>query len=173
MPPRHVMTLGFAIAAAAVLAAAPAYADKPEWAGHGNRGYSSEDWGDHGHEREYEHERHERRDREYEHERREHRFDTRHRDEIRAYYSREYRRGHCPPGLERKHDGCMPPGYARRWRAGERLPRDVARHELPPSLVVRIGVPPPGYRYVRVGTDVLMIAAGTGMIVDAINDLGR
>jgi Ni/Co efflux regulator RcnB len=34
-------------------------------------------------------------------------------------------------------------------------------------------VPPSGYRYVRVASDILLIAAGTGMVVDAIQDLGR
>ena len=34
-------------------------------------------------------------------------------------------------------------------------------------------MPLPGYRYVRVASDILMIAAGTGMVADAIEDLGR
>jgi len=37
---------------------------------------------------------------------------------------------------------------------------------------VDLGPPPAGHRYVRVGLDILMIAIGTGMIVDAIQDLG-
>lgn len=48
------------------------------------------------------------------------------------------------------------------------LPRDVVYYEAPQPLVVRIGLPPSGCRYVRVATDVLMIAIGTGMVVDAI-----
>ena len=46
-------------------------------------------------------------------------------------------------------------------------------YEVPQSLVVQIGLPPSGHRYVRVATDILMIAIGTGMVVDAIQDLGR
>jgi hypothetical protein len=42
-----------------------------------------------------------------------------------------------------------------------------------PLVPVQIGVPPSGYRYVRVASDILMIAIGTGMVVDAIRDLGR
>jgi Ni/Co efflux regulator RcnB len=38
---------------------------------------------------------------------------------------------------------------------------------------VRIGLPPKGYRYVRVANDILMIAIGTNMVVDAIEDLMR
>ena len=46
-------------------------------------------------------------------------------------------------------------------------------YEVPQPLVVQTGPPPSGYRYVRVATDILMIAIGTGMVVDAIQDLGR
>jgi Ni/Co efflux regulator RcnB len=66
----------------------------------------------------------------------------------------------------------MPPGQAKKWRIGQPLPRDVVFYDLPPKLVLEIGVPPSGYRYVRVAADILMIVEGTGMVVDAINDLG-
>jgi Ni/Co efflux regulator RcnB len=46
-------------------------------------------------------------------------------------------------------------------------------YDLPPALVVKIGLPPSGYRYVRVAGDILMIAVGTGLVVSAIEDLGR
>lgn len=101
------------------------------------------------------------------------RFEDRHRVIIRDYYVAEYRSGHCPPGLAKKNNGCMPPGQAKKWRVGQALPRDVIFYDIPPALVVRIGVPPPGYRYVRVAADILLIAAGTGMVIDAITDLGN
>ena len=82
-----------------------------------------------------------------------------------------YRSGHCPPGLAKKNNGCMPPGQAKKWRIGQALPRDVIYYELPPAVVVRIGTPPAGHRYVRVAADILLIAIGTGMVVDAIADL--
>jgi Ni/Co efflux regulator RcnB len=44
-------------------------------------------------------------------------------------------------------------------------------HLLPPHLVSQLGLPGPGYRYVRVAADVLLIAAGTGLVIDAIQDL--
>jgi Ni/Co efflux regulator RcnB len=53
------------------------------------------------------------------------------------------------------------------------LPRDVVYYDLPQQLVVRLGVPPSGHKYVRVASDILLIALGTSMVVDAINDLGR
>jgi Ni/Co efflux regulator RcnB len=67
----------------------------------------------------------------------------------------------------------MPPGQAKKWRTGQPLPRDVVFYDIPPALVVRIGTPPPGYRYVRVAADILLIAIGTGMVIDAITDLGN
>lgn len=99
-------------------------------------------------------------------------FVDRQRVVIHDYYGREFRSGHCPPGLAKKHNGCMPPGQAKKWRVGYPLPRDVVYYELPPAVVVDLGPPPVGHRYVRVGMDILLIAVGTGMIVDAIQDLG-
>jgi len=44
---------------------------------------------------------------------------------------------------------------------------------VPPTLIVQLGQPPARHRYVRVATDILLIAIGTGMVVDAIEDLGN
>jgi Ni/Co efflux regulator RcnB len=101
-----------------------------------------------------------------------HRFGDRDHDAVHAYYAKSMGRGHCPPGLAKKGNGCMPPGQARKWAVGRPLPRDVIFYSLPPALVVQLTPPPAGYRYVRVANDVLMIAAGTGMVIDAITDLG-
>lgn len=92
---------------------------------------------------------------------------------IHDYYVGQFDAGHCPPGLAKKHNGCMPPGQAKKWRIGQPLPRAVIFYDLPPALVVQLGAPPPGHRYVRVAADILLIAIGTGMVVDAIQDLGR
>jgi Ni/Co efflux regulator RcnB len=100
-------------------------------------------------------------------------FEDRQRTIVREYYVTEYRSGHCPPGLAKKHNGCMPPGQAKKWRVGQPLPREVIYYEVPQPLVVRLGPPPPGYRYVRVAADILMIAVGTGLVIDAIADLGN
>lgn len=95
------------------------------------------------------------------------------RSAIRDYYVDAGRRGHCPPGLAKKNNGCLPPGQAKKWQIGERLPPAVVYEPLPPALVVQLTPPPSGYRYVRVSGDILMIAAGTRLVVDAIQDLGR
>lgn len=92
---------------------------------------------------------------------------------IRDYYGSQFRAGHCPPGLAKKHNGCMPPGQAKKWALGRPLPRDVIFHDLPQDLLRRIQQPPQSYRYVRVASDILMIAIGTGLVAAAIEDLSR
>jgi len=95
------------------------------------------------------------------------------RDVVRSYYSNEFHKGKgCPPGLAKKNNGCMPPGLAKKWRYGQPLPRDVVWYELPRELVIRWPAPPLDHRYVRVASDILLIAVGTGLAVDAIQDLG-
>jgi Ni/Co efflux regulator RcnB len=92
---------------------------------------------------------------------------------IRDYYAGQFSKGRCPPGLAKKRNGCMPPGQAKKWALGKPLPNDVIFYDLPPRLAVQLGTPPAGHRYVRVAADILLIAVGTAMVVDAIEDLGR
>ncbi len=99
-------------------------------------------------------------------------FDDRRRAVVRDYFVEQVRSGKCPPGLAKKHNGCMPPGQAKPWTLGRPLPRDVVYYDLPPSLVVRLGIPPSGHKYVRVAADILLITIGTSMVIDAIQDLG-
>jgi Ni/Co efflux regulator RcnB len=100
-------------------------------------------------------------------------FGDDHRAKVRDYYGQQYASGRCPPGLAKKNNGCMPPGQAKKWQIGHTLPSDVVFYSVPQPLVVQIGQPPSGYRYVRVASDILLIAIGSGMIIDAIQDLGR
>lgn len=101
-------------------------------------------------------------------------FRDEHRIVIRDYYGREYGGGkRCPPGLAKKHNGCQPPGQARKWAVGRALPRDVIYYPVAPAVLVQLGPPPAGHKFVRVASDILLIAIGTGMVIDAIEDLGR
>lgn len=99
-------------------------------------------------------------------------FGDQHRTVVRNYYSGQFRAGHCPPGLAKKNKGCLPPGQAKKWRVGYPLPRNVTFYDLPSDIILGMGPAPSGYRYVRVASDILMISVGTGMVVDAIQDLG-
>lgn len=100
-------------------------------------------------------------------------FGDQHRNVIRNFYTEQYRSGNCPPGLAKKNNGCMPPGQARKWQVGHSLPPDVIVHDLPKNVIVQLGLPPSGHRFVRVASDILLIAVGTGLIVDAIQDLNE
>ncbi|WFP50342.1 hypothetical protein PL263_19900 [Methylomonas sp. EFPC3] len=98
------------------------------------------------------------------------RFSDADRQSIREYYEQQYRSADCPPGLKKKRNGCLPPGQAKKWAIGRPLPRDVVYYEVPPNLMDPSAA---GYRLVRVASDILMIAIGSGIVVDAITDLNR
>jgi len=100
-------------------------------------------------------------------------FNDLHRGAVHDYYTERYRSGKCPPGLAKKHNGCMPPGQAKKWQIGRSLPRDVVFYDLPESVLLRLGPPPSRHRFVRVASDILLIAVGTGMVIDAIQDLSE
>lgn len=170
----------YLVTAAMALGACSALADRPEWAGRGG-------------------DRHERRGGDRDEDRREYRRDDHEGDRyerrgdyrggpqvqvniggyfgdpqrtaVRDYYREEYRGDRCPPGLAKKYNGCMPPGQARQWGVGRPLPRDVVYYPVEPQVRVRLGTPPPGHEFVRVASDILLIAVGSSMVVDAIQDI--
>jgi Ni/Co efflux regulator RcnB len=98
-------------------------------------------------------------------------FDERNRDVVYRYYA-VHPVQPCPPGLARKHNGCMPPGQASKvWLVGQPLPRTVVVAPVPQQIVVSLPPPPSGHRYVQVAGDVLLVAVGSMMVVDGINGL--
>ncbi len=99
-------------------------------------------------------------------------FDDRDHSFVNGYFANEHRSGRCPPGLDKKYNGCLPPGREKKWLIGQPIAGDIVYYDLPPSLAMGIGLPPPGYRFVRVASDILLIAIGTGIVMDAIYDLG-
>jgi Ni/Co efflux regulator RcnB len=100
-------------------------------------------------------------------------FGSPQRQALHDYYAPQFRAGKCPPGLAKKGNGCLPPGQAKKWRVGQPLPRDVVYYPVPNEISVRIGLPPAGHKYVRVAADILLIAVGTSMVIDAVEDLIR
>ena len=60
-----------------------------------------------------------------------------HRNKRQIRASRDLRSKACPPGLAKKHNGCMPPGQ---WRKGDRLPDSWV------GQYVRYGQLPTSYR---------------------------
>jgi len=90
----------------------------------------------------------------------------------RVYFEDKHGRGKCPPGLAKKNNGCLPPGHAKkRYVVGERLPREVVFEEAPVELTVKMRPLPAGYRYVMVDGDLVKLAVGTMLVVDAIDGL--
>jgi Ni/Co efflux regulator RcnB len=151
---------------------APAFAAQPTWAG-GGKGGKDEQKGNREKQKSEKGDSDNRSSRDASTVRRGEYFGDQHRVVVQNYYHEQFRTGRCPPGLAKKGNGCMPPGQAKKWAIGRPLPRDVIFYEVPQELVVQIGIPPAGYRYARVANDILLIAVGTGMVIDAIQDLGR
>ena len=101
-------------------------------------------------------------------------FSNTQREAARSYFVKEHGRGNCPPGLAKKHNGCLPPGQAKkRYVVGQSLPHGIVVEELPAELSVRIGPAPPGYRYGILDGDLVKLAVGTMLVVDAIEGLVR
>lgn len=99
-------------------------------------------------------------------------FTIEHQNVTRQFYSNKFAAGDCPPGLAKKNNGCQPPGQAKKWRYGQPLTSDVPYYDVPVELLKKLGRAPDGHKYVRVATDILLIAIGTAIVVDAIEDLG-
>ena len=87
------------------------------------------------------------------------------------YYGKSARADKCPPGLAKKNNGCQPPGQAKKWQKGQPLAKDILVYPLPRELRIKLPAPPPEHRYVRVARDILLIAIGTKIVVDAMEDI--
>ncbi len=98
-------------------------------------------------------------------------FGSNQRVALQEYYGPQFKAGKCPPGLAKKNNGCMPPGQAKKYSLGQPLPAGVVWYPVPPALVVQLGAPPAGHKYVRVAADILLLAIGTNMVIDAVQNL--
>src|SRR6187549_235840 len=99
-------------------------------------------------------------------------FSADQRQRAQAYFVEKHGRGGCPPGLAKKNNGCLPPGQAKkRYTVGHALPAGITTGKVPAELSVRIGAPPAGYVYAMLDGDLLKLAVGTMLVVDAITGL--
>jgi len=84
--------------------------------------------------------------------------------------------GHCPPGQAKK-GNCepgmtrVPPGQAKKWAQGQALPPHVVYHAYPRQRWGSLAPPPPGYDYVQVDDDVLLMEQATRVIVNFVLNL--
>ena len=99
-------------------------------------------------------------------------FNDQQRTYVRQYYSEQYGSGRrCPPGLAKKNNGCMPPGQARKWDVGQPVPRGVTVYSVPQPVITHLPPAPYGYRYARIGGDIVLIEVQRNLIVDVIHAL--
>jgi Ni/Co efflux regulator RcnB len=170
-----------ALVLATAFACTASFADKPEWAGKGGKGGKHEQQADRGDQDGGHESRGKGKDKDHGKkgggERREVRvggyFGDQQRVVVQNYYGQQFKAGHCPPGLAKKHNGCMPPGQVKKYAVGQPLPAGVVFYPVPTYVVTQLGSPPAGHKYVRVASDILLIAVGSSMVVDAIQDLSR
>lgn len=80
---------------------------------------------------------------------------------LEPYYTRK-----CPPGLAKKHNGCLPPGHARGYVIGAPLPGGY--WPVPEDVLVMLPRAPIGSRYVWVDKDILLISEATKKVLDAV-----
>ena len=90
------------------------------------------------------------------------------REDVRGFLVKDRGRK-CPPGLAKKHNGCLPPGQAKKYRIGGMLP---AGHRAPPrGLLELLGAAPAGSFYTMVDDDVVLANEATRTIIDAVSIL--
>lgn len=147
---------------AACLNIGVAWADPPPWAGGGRddhyERHHDRDEGDRD-----DHDRHAYREERGEHERRDHyRITTREQIYINDWYRRH-----------RDHDWrrYLPPGQIRRLERGAHWPPPYPYEPLPRELVIGLQPLPPGYRYYRVGPDVVIANIAGQVVSDVVYDL--
>ena len=92
---------------------------------------------------------------------------------VREYYQANFPTGTCALAPGKKNDGCVLPNQAKKWQIGHQLPTGLVYSEVPPPIIIQLPPPRTGLRYVRIGTDILLISVRTEVVVDAIQDLGR
>lgn len=96
-------------------------------------------------------------------------FNDQHRTFARQYYTQTYGEARrCPPGLAKKNNGCMPPGQARKWDVGQPIPSGVQVYPVPRPVLVQLPPPPYGYRYARIGNDIVLVQQQNNLIIDII-----
>lgn len=170
----HATLRTIALVAAAFLATAPALAEKDK--DHRGGGHDKK-------EQKHKADKHDKQDKQARHEKDDKRFERDnvkvgayfnddHRRAARTYYVQQYPQGkRCPPGLAKKNNGCLPPGQAKKYAVGQPLARTVYWYPVPQPVIHVLPQVPAGYRYVRVGNDILLLSPQSAIVVDVIAGL--
>lgn len=99
-------------------------------------------------------------------------FNDQQRIYVRDYYTSNYGGSkRCPPGLAKKNNGCLPPGQVRNWVVGQPVPRNVIVYSVAQPVIRMLPPAPYGYRYARIGSDIVLVEQQNNIIVDIIQVL--
>ena len=91
---------------------------------------------------------------------------------VREYYTTTYSNSkRCPPGLAKKNNGCMPPGQVQDLVLGQPVPRNVTVYQVAQPVIRKLPPAPVGYRYERIGGDIVLVQQENNIIVDVIKGL--
>ena len=99
-------------------------------------------------------------------------FNDQQRAYARQYYSTTYKDGkRCPPGLAKNNNGCMPPGQVQDLVVGQPIPSNIKVYQVAQPVIQKLPPAPVGYRYERIGGDIVLIQQQNNIIVDVIKGL--
>ena len=99
-------------------------------------------------------------------------FNDQQRTFARQYYTTTYSNGkRCPPGLAKKNNGCLPPGQVRNLAVGQPIPTNVTVYSVAQPVIRMLPPAPVGYRYARIGGDIVLVQQQNNIIVDIIQGL--
>ena len=99
-------------------------------------------------------------------------FNDQQRAYARQYYSTTYKDGkRCPPGLAKKNNGCMPPGQVPDLVVGQPIPTNVKVYQVAQPVIRKLPPAPVGYRYERIGGDIVLVQQQNNIVVDVIKGL--
>ena len=99
-------------------------------------------------------------------------FNDQQRTLVREYYTTTYSNNkRCPPGLAKKNNGCMPPGQVQGLVVGQPVPKNVVVYQVAPPVIRKLPPAPAGYRYERIGGDIVLVRQDNNIIVDVITVL--
>ena len=100
-------------------------------------------------------------------------FDDRLRKVIDDHFFKALKPGECPSGSQAQAGQCVPVGSNGQWKICEPLPRGATPNDLPAELLGKLGKPPAGAAFTRVGADLLLLDKPGGRVIDAVRNLGR
>ena len=91
---------------------------------------------------------------------------------VREYYTTRYSNNkRCPPGLAKKNNGCLPPGQVQDLVVGQPVPKNVTVYQVAQPVIRKLPPAPVGYRYERIGGDIVLVQQENNIIVDIIKGL--